>query len=98
MQPSISRRSRLNIATIDNILQIRLNGPPITHFVCYKYIENWKKDGHLQSDAQNLRGKGRKKQDVIESDDPVENFAKDEETQKLWERRFEIFMRDPFLN
>uniref|UniRef100_A0A914QZ80 HAT C-terminal dimerisation domain-containing protein n=1 Tax=Panagrolaimus davidi TaxID=227884 RepID=A0A914QZ80_9BILA len=34
-----SRRSCLSIETIDNILKIRLNGLPITQFVCYKFVE-----------------------------------------------------------
>uniref|UniRef100_A0AC34FVM7 DUF4371 domain-containing protein n=1 Tax=Panagrolaimus sp. ES5 TaxID=591445 RepID=A0AC34FVM7_9BILA len=93
-----SRRSRLNISTIDNILNIRINGPPINKFVCYKFVEDWKKVGHLQSDAQQARGKGRKKNNVIKSDDSVENLVKDEETKKRWERRYEIFIPDPFLN
>jgi hypothetical protein len=33
------RRIRLSIKTIDNILKIRLNGPPIAKFVCYKFVK-----------------------------------------------------------
>uniref|UniRef100_A0A914Q5I3 HAT C-terminal dimerisation domain-containing protein n=1 Tax=Panagrolaimus davidi TaxID=227884 RepID=A0A914Q5I3_9BILA len=91
-----SRRSHLNISTIDNILQIRLNGPPIDQFVCFKFVEDWKKAGHLQSAAQQPRGIGRKTKNIIESDDPIENFKKHVETQKRWERRYEIFVPDPF--
>jgi hypothetical protein len=91
-----SRRSHLNISTIDNILQIRLNGPPIDQFVCFKFVEDWKKAGHLQSSARQPRGMGRKTKNIIESDDPIENFKKHVETQKRWERRYEIFVPDPF--
>uniref|UniRef100_A0A914Q1V9 Uncharacterized protein n=1 Tax=Panagrolaimus davidi TaxID=227884 RepID=A0A914Q1V9_9BILA len=90
------RRSRLNISTIDNVLQIRLNGPPVNQFVCFEFVEDWKKVGHLQSAAQQPRGIGRKTENIIKSDDPNENFVKHVETQKRWERRFEIFVPDPF--
>jgi hypothetical protein len=33
---------------------------------------------------------------TIESDDPIENFVKHDETQKRWKRRFEIFVPDLF--
>lgn len=69
--------------------------PPISLFVCYNYLENWKKSGHMESDAQIPRG-GKNNKDIIESDDPIENFKKDDESRKRWERRFEIFVPDPF--
>ena len=41
----------------------------------------------MESDAQIPRG-GKNNKDIIESDDPIENFKKDDEPRKRWERRF----------
>ena len=93
-----SRRKRIHVPTIDAILRIRLNGPPLKEFECFKFLEEWKKGGHLQSDEQAPRGPDvhNRNKGVEPSDDPIEDKLDDEFVRKMWQRRTNIFVPNYF--
>lgn len=86
-----ARRKSLDVETLESILRVRINGPNLKDFHCFKYLSTWEAAGHLLSDAQPPRGKGKKDKHE-ETDDPIETILDDAYVKEMWENRNLIFI------
>uniref|UniRef100_A0A914P544 Uncharacterized protein n=1 Tax=Panagrolaimus davidi TaxID=227884 RepID=A0A914P544_9BILA len=87
----------MSAETIDALLTIRINGPPLKHLDCQKYLIDWKAGGHLESDAQIPRGPSNPRYGAEDEEgDPIHGrLVYNEYMKEMWEKTDTIFIKKP---